>query len=156
MLECSTLSLRNLLEALSFVYGSLSSHQNVNWLRTQKFTLLGEICIAKLTLQAKPINTYLSVVYHVISGLNFSGTMCNSFKLIITQILTLTSLNWQLLRVKVAPEWIVQIEASTGRVALLSGIFCTRRNIKKSVPTTLDCITQSGFFKHGFIKWSAL
>ena len=30
------------------------------------------------------------------------------------------------------------------------------KKIKKSIPTTLDCITQSGFFKHGFIKWSAL
>ena len=57
---------------------------------------------------------------------------------------------------KVVLEWIVQTEASTGRVAIKPGVFCTQRDIKKSVPTTLDCITQSGFFKHGFIKWNAL
>ena len=58
MLEYSTLSLRNMLEAVLFVYCILSLHQHYDWLRTPKFTLLGELDTAILTLQAKPLNTF--------------------------------------------------------------------------------------------------
>ena len=56
--------------------------------------------------------TLLPQVYHQISGLDFPINTCDCFKLIITQIITLTGLNLRRLPVKVPCEWIVQPEAS--------------------------------------------